>query len=230
MERFSSPTNFQLQPGEVHAWLFDLDGDIGAVAGEQALSPQEYERARRFKFDLDRRRFITRRGILRHLLAHYLDMDPASIIYITNPYGKLSLAGNALVFNLSHSQGRAAFELGLYPSVGVDLEQVRPLPDLAALSARWFSPRELVEIATLPSDIQTEAFFYAWTQKEAYIKARGMGLSVPLEQFSVAVDPRQPGGLVEIKGWQMAACSPEPGWRAAVCAQSESAVKVTWRL
>jgi 4'-phosphopantetheinyl transferase len=227
---------FSIRPVEVHVWLFDLDQLCQAnPAWEQLLSAEEATRSKRYIFDADRLRFVARRGILRQLLGRYTGMDPAGISYRTNPYGKLSLSSHPLSFNLSNSQSRIAFAFTLEKRVGVDIEQVRPLPDLTRLVECWFSPEEQGGLSSLAPALQVEAFFHIWTQKEAFIKAHGKGLSLPLKDFSVSTDPNQPGRLLSINGgsdghalWKMASTIPEAGWRVAVCVRAEADTEILW--
>lgn len=226
---------FSLFPDKIHIWLFRLE-DPGRVypVWERSLSVEERERSKQYKFESDRLRFIARRGLLRQLLGRYSGIPPAGISYQTDPYGKLSLPLSPFSFNLSSSQDRIAFAFSLGKEIGVDIERVRPLPELSAMAERWFSPDERTGLLDLPMNLQVEAFHHVWTQKEAFIKARGQGLSHPLHDFSVSVDPSQPGRLLSIKQdpgqaahWKMATTS-ETGWRAAVCARAEAELEFIW--
>lgn len=228
--------NFILQPFDVHVWLFDLDPLSRACpAWERFLSAEEVDRAKRYKFEADRQRFIARRGILRLLLGRYLAEGPVSIGYRANPYGKLSLPSHPLAFNLSFSQDRVAFAFTLGKDIGVDIEQVHPLPDLLHLAESWFSPEERADLSALDPALQVKAFFHIWTQKEAFIKALGEGLSMSLKDFSVAVDPRRPGRLLSFKGgtegtshWKLACCNLQADWQAAVCVRAEAEPDIRW--
>ncbi len=228
--------DFSIPPGTVHVWLFRLDGPVWTdLAWEQSLSKEEVDRSKKFKFKMDRLRFIARRGILRLLLSRYSETPPAEIIYRTNPHGKLSLPSGHISFNLSSSQDRIAYAFVLEQDIGVDLEQVRPLPDLVRLAERWFSPEERAGLFALPADLQPGAFFHIWTQKEAFIKARGDGLSYPLKDFSVSAEPDKPAQLLSVKNvseesraWKMANGVFEEGWRVAVCVRMEAGPQVRW--
>ncbi len=229
------PTSL-LKPGEVHVWLFNLDHSSQAhPAWERLLSAEEATRSKRFLFDKDRLRFVARRGILRQLLGQYTGLDPAGFNYYTNPYGKLSLTSHPLSFNLSNSQNRTTIVFTLEKDVGVDIEQVRPLPELSRLVEYWFSPEERTGLSALAPAVQVEAFYHIWTQKEAFIKAHGEGLSWPLKDFSVSVDPSKPGRLLSINSgsdetslWKMATYNHEADWRVAVCVWAEADTEVLW--
>jgi 4'-phosphopantetheinyl transferase len=223
-----------IKPGEVHVWLFDLaEACEENLTWGRLLSGEETDRSDRYRFETDRQRFIARRGILRQLLGRYCGLNPSRIHYHVNPYGKLSLMSNLLFFNLSNSQNRIAFVFTLEKDIGVDIEQVRPMTDHSLMAERFFSQEEQTGLSALPAPIQTEAFYHIWTQKEAFIKAHGKGLSWPLKDFSVSVEPNKPGRLLSIKGgsdgtssWQMFCTKPEADWRVAVCIRAETEINV----
>jgi 4'-phosphopantetheinyl transferase len=164
-------------------------------------------------------------------------MDPAGINYLIDPYGKLSLPSHPLCFNLSDSHNRIALAFTLETDVGVDIEQVHPLPDLSRMVERWFSPEERIGLAALAPAVQVEAFYHIWTQKEAFIKAHGEGLSWRLKDFSVSIDPNKPGRLLSIKGtsdeislWKITSTNPEAGCRVAVCVRAEADMEILWHM
>ena len=225
-----------LKPGEVHVWLFDLDGSGQSIPEwERLLSGDETIRSKLFRFERDRLRFVARRGILRQLLGQYTGLDPAQIAYHINPYGKLSLPSHPLQFNISGCQERVAFAFALENEVGVDLEQIHPIPELDRIAERWFSPAEWAGMSALAPGMRMEAFFHIWTQKEAFLKARGEGLYLQLSDFSVSVDPKKVDSLLSINcasedasHWKMVSHVPEPGWRLAVCLHAEMTPIVRW--
>jgi 4'-phosphopantetheinyl transferase len=236
MKMLSEYPIFLLKPGEVHVWLFDLD-DLGQglPVWEQLLSEDEIWRSKRYHFEQDRQRFVARRGLLRQLLGHYCGTAPEEITYRTNQFGKLSMSSQPVHFNLSASQNRVAFAFTLGKEVGVDIEQVRLLPELDRMAEHWFSPAERVSLFALSPEMQLDAFYHVWTQKEAFIKAHGEGLSLPLQDFSVSVDPDLPGRLLSIRDdaeevsvWKMDTGAPVSGWRIAVCFQTESEQEIRW--
>jgi 4'-phosphopantetheinyl transferase len=227
-----------IKHGEVHTWIFDLDNrDQTNRNWEKILSAEETNRSKRYLTEKDRQRFTARRGLLRQLLSRYTNIQAAEIVYATNPYGKLSLPANPVKFNLSICQGRVIYAFALEMEVGVDLEQVRKLDEHEHMVGHWFSPDEQASLDCLAPELQVEAFYHVWTQKEAFIKAHGKGLSLPLKDFSVSVDPNLPGGLLSIRGgagdvskWKIYTHTPTAGWRAAVCARAEAEVEVHWNM
>jgi 4'-phosphopantetheinyl transferase len=227
---------FRLKPGELHVWIFNLDSPNQVCSPWEGLvSEDETRRSEKYHFERDRLRFIARRGILRLLLGKYTGRDPAGITYVTNPHGKLCLPFQPVKFNLSKCQNRVAFVFMLENEVGIDLEQIHPLAEFELLEKRLFSPLEQAGLSALAPGTQLDAFFHTWTQKEAFLKAHGEGLSLPLQDFSVSVDPNLAGELKsfnwsanEILHWKMYTQVQAGGWRVAVCAGTETPCKVLW--
>ncbi|MFZ5918973.1 MAG: 4'-phosphopantetheinyl transferase family protein [Chloroflexota bacterium] len=221
----------ELEKHEVHVWRVPLDDpavDVTSLHG--ALVEDERQRAARFYFARDRRRFVVARGMLRFFLGRYLDAKPASLRFRYSAHGKPSLAagwgGDTLRFNISHANGLAVLAFALGREVGVDVEYIRP--DLARLDVAemFFSAQEVAVLRALPAEAQARAFFDCWTRKEAYIKARGEGLSLPLDQFDVSLSPGEPARLLSTPGdpseaarWSLRALWPGPGYAAALAAE-----------
>lgn len=228
--------DFYPGPNVVHVWIIHLDGlDRVDPPWGRLLTVEEKERARKFRFKADRLRFLARRGMLRLLLTKYAGMPLEKVVYHANLHGKLSLPNSRISFNLSSSQDWVTYAFALDSDVGVDVEQVRPMPDMLRVAKHWFSLDEQIVFFNLPPRLQTEAFFHIWTQKEAFIKARGDGLAYPLKDFSVSVDPNQPARLLSIKNapeeclaWQMLNDMFEGGWRVAVCIKMQVEPQVEW--
>jgi 4'-phosphopantetheinyl transferase len=227
------PETLRLLEGQVHVWRISLDQDPAALGSlYQMLSADEQERANHYRFDRDRQAFITRRGRLRILLACYLGLDPASLQFSHNPYGKPFLqreAAGSLYFNLSHSQGLALFAFARQVDIGVDLERERRDFDCLELGDRFFSTSERAELSALPLESRFQAFFLCWTRKEAYIKAHGEGLSLPLENFDVSLTPGEPARLLATRAgletpdqWSLFNLEPAPGYRAALAVRGRS--------
>lgn len=182
-------------PREVQVWFARLD-----VPAEPALrfcatlSGDERARSAGFRSPRDRQRFIVAHGVLRALLGRYLQRPPQRIGYVHNAFGKPALRcarGRRLSFNLSHSAGLVLVAIARARDVrlGVDVEHLRAPTDHADIAQGFFSPREIRQLSALARPLDAEAFLGCWTQKEAYLKARGEGLTVPLDGFSVPVRP-----------------------------------------
>jgi len=188
---------------------------------EKLLSTDESSRADRFVYAEHRRRFVACRGVLRSFLGLHLDQDPASINLQTGKHGKPRLADSKSLdirFNLTHSKELAVFAFALSLEVGVDIEEIRQDRNFDEIAARFFSPRERSELAAVSPDDRVHAFFRCWTRKEAYLKARGDGLSVPLDSFDVAVLSDAPPVLIaqDSSRWTMRSISPEADFVGAV--------------
>jgi len=177
-------------PGEVHIWRIALDCAAALPRCEAVLSPEERERAARFKLPELRLRSMVAHGALRMILARYAGAAPEALVFATGAQGKPSLVGKGAMigFNLTHTGALALVAVAAEGAVGIDAEIINPQTEWEDLSRRFFAPAEAEEIcAQLPSR-RIAAFFACWTRKEAYIKALGTGLSTPLDSFRVSVD------------------------------------------
>jgi len=226
---FRIDTPVELRADEVHLWRVDLE----ATAGEEAywltiLSTDERARAARFHFAVDRQRYTAARALLRQVLAAYLSDDPERLTFAYSPKDKPSLAGihsqSGLEFNISHSGDVALFACTRHRSIGVDVEKMRNDFDTAPVAARFFSLVEREQLAALPPADRHQAFFRCWTRKEAYIKATGDGLSLPLSQFDVSIASQDQSALLatrpdelESKRWSLRDVPVKPGYAGAVC-------------
>lgn len=229
----SPPTNLVLSENDIHVWRADLNipaWRLKLVA--QTLSSDEQQRAERFYFEQDRTHFIAGRGLLRTILGRYLDLEPSKLQFSYSFRGKPALVNTnsteTLYFNLSHSNGLALYAVTRSRSIGIDLEHVRPMPDAEKLAQRFFSPQEYAVISTLLPEQKQEAFFNAWTRKEAYLKATGDGLA-GLEQVEVSVTPGEPAELLSIQGdrqiasqWSVYQLTPAPGYIAALAVEGHN--------
>ena len=200
------------------------------------LTADECQRAERYVFEKDRTHFVVARGLLRVLLGRYLRQDPQHLRFTYGPHGKPALAtdtgGMSLRFNVSHSHGLALYAITRGREVGVDVERIRPEVAQEKIAERFFSPREVTVLRALPTPLQAPAFFACWTRKEAYIKAKGDGLSLPLDQFDVSLAPGEPAALLhttwdpqEAACWALQDLAPAPDYRAAVVVAGHD-----WRL
>jgi 4'-phosphopantetheinyl transferase len=217
-----------LGKGEVHIWyvLSDEVRDPAVLARCRALmTPDEHARHDRFVFEKDRHQFLVTRGMIRTLVARYLGIAPAECVFETNHYGRPSLCGPAaaaLGFNISHTKELIACALARVAEIGVDVEHAGRAVGLA-LARRFFAPSEANALAALPEAARSERFFDYWTLKEAYIKARGMGFSLPLDGFSIRLDAGGPPRIEfaaavddDPASWQFAQFRPTPAHRLAL--------------
>jgi 4'-phosphopantetheinyl transferase len=200
--------------GAVEVIAAPLDAAPEAAAELSALlSEEERARAARFRFERDRARYIVARARLRQLLGARLGASPAAIELACGRNGKPALARrfarSGWTFNLSHSEGFAAFAFARGREVGVDLEAIRPLEEADEIAARVFSRREHADYRAAPALDKPLAFFRCWTRKEAFAKALGTGLRLRLERFDLSL-------LGARSAWRLESFSPLPGFVAAV--------------
>jgi 4'-phosphopantetheinyl transferase len=185
-----TPVEAHLRQADVQvcaAWL-----DVSAerlTALQPSLAGDEQARAERFRLPRDRARFVAGRGLLREILGSRIGAEPRMLQFCYSAKGKPSLGGayanHELQFNMAHSGALAVFAISRHGPIGVDVEQVRPVPDLLALSARCFTERERSQLDYLTGDKQTLRFFELWTRKEAWLKATGEGITGALACIEV---------------------------------------------
>jgi 4'-phosphopantetheinyl transferase len=235
------PARTELIGNAVHVWRAGLDSLASELPDfARLLSASERKRADRFQFDRDRERFVVRRGLLRRILARYLACDPAEISFTYEARGKPSLAnlireGHPVHFNLSHSHGMALIAVTRQHALGVDVERVRPMPEIDQIAARFFSARENAMLNALPSDSTIEGFFHCWTRKEAYLKATGQGIAESLLEVEVSLTPGRPAELLSIAGdaraaslWTLHSLAPAPGFVGALAMKAKGTKPACW--
>ncbi|MGA8762546.1 MAG: 4'-phosphopantetheinyl transferase superfamily protein [Candidatus Sulfotelmatobacter sp.] len=190
-----------LPPDEVHNWHWEPICSSSELTDLwKILAEDERERAQRFHFSKHRDEFVVNRARMRSLLAGYLEKSPEQLIFGYASHGKPFLRdGGGLRFNLSHTHGRAALAVVHEREVGVDVEEIRPQCDARRIAERFFSVQERQSMQGLSGEALDRAFFRGWTRKEAYIKAKGEGLSIPLHQFDVSLAEGQPALLLSTR-------------------------------
>ena len=211
--------------GIIDLWLFDIEPPLHQLRSlETHLGEDERARAAGFVFDADRNRYIAGRGRLRQILASYLGIAPDHVRFTYNGYGKPALDdahATELQFNLSHSAGLALLAVSDRYTIGADIERVAPLKEDVA--GYFFSDAERRDLSALPQAEYLEGFFRCWTRKEAFVKAHGEGLSLPLQSFDVSIgtepapllrrlasDPSGPAN------WKLFNLAPAAGFAAAL--------------
>lgn len=212
------PNDYTLHKNQVDVWQFsllNLTHDASLTLNETELA-----RAHRYHFERHRRRFMIARATMRLILSHYLNVTPQELVFGENEYGKPYLVQYPEVqFNLSHSKNLSLLAVGLHHPLGVDLEffSDRPLTGIAKL---MFSAKELKAFQAVPNALQTLAFFHIWAQKEAFIKACGLGLSYPTQDFDVPILPSTNQAIWDAKHeqlWHMVSFQPSLRCCAALC-------------
>jgi len=185
------------------------------------LSEEEQARGDRYIRSADGVRFMVGRAVLRLILAQYLGLKPGEIVITIGEFGKpyvsKSINVNNLTFNLSHSQEMCLLAVSRGREIGVDVERLRDDVAVEDLATRYFSKEEIAELQALPNALRRLGFFLCWTRKEAYVKAKTLGLQIPLDQFSVSLTPGQPAEIrgSEADGWTIMSVEPGPGYVAA---------------
>lgn len=218
-----------LKRRSVHLWQRTLQPSSSDFeACRQLLSPEELEKAERYRVERPRYDFILTRGTLRSLLAKYLNRAPREISFEYTHYGKPLLKdARDFRFNVSHSGGLALMGFIRGNEIGVNVEKMRSMADAMQLAERFFSVREREKLRAVPDDDVSKAFFRCWTRKEAYIKGNGEGLSLPLHQFDVSIEP-EPDRLLlatrpdpaEATRWTLYNVAVDPEYVAAMAVSS----------
>ncbi len=220
----------RIDEGAVHVWLVApeqiTDPRLLDQYG-QLLNQEEQSRRARFKFARHRHEFLVSRALVRTTLSRYVPAPPKSWEFATNSYGRpeivAPLGPRTLRFNLSHTRGLAAVAVCWEHDLGVDVETTERSNATTAIARRFFSPAEVADLEQLALDEQRRTFFHYWTLKEAYIKARGMGLAIPLEHFSFKLSAHEPVRISFAAAlqddpcqWQFEQFSPTPQHRLAI--------------
>jgi 4'-phosphopantetheinyl transferase len=204
------------------------------------LSDDEREKEKRLRFQRDQERYVVSEAVLRAILGRYLGASPAALRFVRGPHGKPALApefGPPVRFNMSHSRNLALYAVTLGREIGVDVEFVQnglsKTPpgasqiDAMQIAQQFFSSYEVTSLQHLPQALRQRAFFHTWTRKEAYLKARGEGLTFPLNEFDVSVRPEDPAALLrvqqhpqEVERWVLRALEPAPSFVGTVVVET----------
>lgn len=219
-----------LPPDEVHVfctWLDGLDEPALLAAYGELMTPEERARNARYMFERSRREHLVGRALVRTTLSRYADVAPSAWRFVEGERGRPEIEGPAgappLRFNLSHTTGLVAVAVTTALDVGVDVEDAARQRTTVEIADRFFSPREVEALRALPAAEQRERFFTYWTLKEAYIKAVGLGLAIPLHHFSFLLAPEEPVRIAfapelddDATGWQFARSRPSSRHHLAV--------------
>jgi 4'-phosphopantetheinyl transferase len=198
------------------------EGAEGVAALATLLCPTEKDRAARYCFERDRRRYIVARGRLREFLAERLGQTPRAVQLVQGRSGKPMLASGALHFNLAHCEELAVYAFCADRPIGVDVEAVRAMPEADHIAARFFTRAETAAYGSLCPQNRMLGFFHCWTRKEAVVKALGQGLSMPLDSFAVSLAPGEAARVLQMNGrhgdggWRLHSFAPREGFVAAV--------------
>ena len=225
---------------EIHLWLAfydDIEDERLHRAYRALLSAGERAQELRFYFSRDRRRYLVTRALVRTVLSRYAHVEPRDWLFSTGPHGRPEIANVAtkesgLSFNLSHTHALIVLAVAVRRAVGVDVENIRHQDISIETANRFFAPAEVTALAAVPRHRQKDRFFEYWTFKESYIKARGMGLSLPLDEFSfqypsnrsvcLSIEPRLGDDPARWEFWQF---RPTPDYLLALCAERRDATR-----
>ncbi len=232
----SPPTQVKLAADEVHIWRASLDRPPSFLESLFALlSEDEQARALRYACPATRTRFVVGRGLLRTILARYLETTPREVRFQLCPQGKpiLDEPHPRFHFNVSHSHSLVLIAVTQRAEVGIDVERIRPFSNDLNMAERYFSPRECRMLRLLSPERRTEAFFHAWTRKEACLKALGVGLSYGLDRVEVTIRPEDPVRLLRLDGeekqaapWSLLALVPAPGYVGALALKAQQGYRL----
>lgn len=227
-----------LEVDEVHVWATPLDLPLATVRDlEPLLSAEEVDRAKRFRGEIDRHRFVAARVTLRCVLASYRRSHPSELRIEVAENGKPALADEygprALRFNLSHTEGLALIAVTLGREIGVDVERIRPIAELEAIVEMHFTARERDALRLMDNDARLAAFYRCWTRKESYVKASGNSLSVALRDFDTLLSPTT-GHVSDNEshrscGWNLHELAPAEGYVGAVALEGPAGRLFSWR-
>lgn len=210
---------------------FGLPGETAQAALQRMfamLSPEERAVADGFDSADRRRAYIVAHALLRVILGSYAGVAPNELVFRFGRRGKPELASppQNLQFNMSHSRDMVLVAVARGRRVGADIEHVDEPGDISRITARFLSPRDRVAIEQLPADRQREAFLRCWTRKEAYMKARGDGISRPLDDFDITTSEessrarlRASGNPNESDAWELADVAAPRGFMAAIAVE-----------
>lgn len=213
-----TPDDCTLQPTRIDIWQYPLHTEH--LNARAQLSSDELTRANRYHFAKHQRRFTVARSTLRAILARYSHVPANDLVFSLNPYGKPSLLNTpALQFNLSHAGDQALLAIGSDYPLGVDLEFFSARP-YEGIGSHMFSNAENQALQRTPTALKPLAFFHIWAQKEAFIKACGLGLSYPTQSFDVPALPSTHQAIFDSlhnQTWQMISFIPSVACCAALC-------------
>ena len=210
----------------VHVWAVKLDdASVDLDRGRDLLSPDERERAARFRFERHRRRYLVAHIALHEILSRYLPIEPARLSFDLGTNGKpklhQALAASGIEFNLSHSNEMALLAVAHGREVGVDIEHAREKFEFQEVAERFFTAKEVAAMRGLPSTLQRQAFFKCWTSKEAFLKARGTGLSGALDEVEISLSNDEQIRIVaNVPHWWLFELDPIAGYEAALVVAS----------
>lgn len=227
--------DISLSNTDVHIWRVSLMPNTTLVkAMKSLLSPDEIQRAERFRFQRDHDRFVLSRGSLRQILGRYTNRKPESVEFAYDTLGKPSLRDtDCLVFNVSHASDTGLIAITRQHRIGIDVEYIRPMPYLKNIATHYFSTQEAAALERMPDDIKLPVFFIYWTAKEAISKALGKGLSMTLSAIQIDVQPDFNTRIIsipdeDISTWSIIHFCPAPDYQATLAVHGLNRLVSGW--
>ncbi len=199
LRSMKEPFELLLPRDDLHAFVLDISTLTLADVRLDHFSSSDRQRIKHFVHEIDQLRFGIARTALYALCARYMSVNERDIALEFNDYGKPRIRSSELSFNVSHSGMRVALAFCWQHEIGIDVQEVLPQEDLLAVAERFFSPSERRGLAIQQDVLQMESFYRCWTRKEALIKALGLGVSAPLDSFSVEFRAGFPAAIVEME-------------------------------
>jgi 4'-phosphopantetheinyl transferase len=235
----ASPVRPAVPLDHIDVWQICLDVPESDADPHNFLASDEMWRAERFHFARDRQRFVRCRSAAREILGRYLEVPPQNIRFIYETNGKPQITDDQnqrqLRFNISHSSGLAVMAVVSGRAIGVDVEKIKSNVEYLDLAKRFFSTNEYRKLSAMPTNRLARAFFACWTRKEAFIKACGEGLSFPLSEFSVSIDPDAPATLQDVRTdpgaaarWSLINLEPREGYIGALAVEGPAQPIERW--
>jgi 4'-phosphopantetheinyl transferase len=227
------PHDIQLKDDNVDVWCVPLHMDPSTLNSLRTfLAEDERMRAGRLRFKRVREDYVAARGLLRLILGTYLNVQPKDLEFQYGQHGKPALTDElgrtGITFNMSHSHGMALYCVALERELGADIEKIRADMSFEKIAKRFFTSLEYETMQKLPADQLKYGFFNCWTRKEAYIKAKGEGLSSLIGRFAVSLVPGEPAALLdhqldaeEISRWSIMDLDVGPGYTAALAVEGK---------
>jgi 4'-phosphopantetheinyl transferase len=226
-------TSYHLSHDDVHIWFAPLEqSEEYREMLFLLLSFDERIRTERFYFEKDRNRYIIGRGHLRILLGRYLGVEPSRLEFTYGIHGKPSMTslfnGKLLEFNLSHSNNMAVYIFTWGQPAGIDIEYIHPMKDMDDFALQFFTPNECNLVHSLVGYKKQETFFRIWTCKEAFLKANGSGLTVPINQVEISLTSDGPLKLLsigddqeQVARWRLKTFMPVPGYQTSIAVEGD---------
>jgi 4'-phosphopantetheinyl transferase len=233
--------DYDLADGQVHIWLLELKAPIDPTLRTHYVSlldAQERARLGSFAFQHLRDEYLVSHALTRLILSRYEGMPASGLTMVRNAYGRPELNASriGLRFNLSHAAGLAALAVTQTADIGVDLEREDRQLETAEIARHYFAPAETEWLRRQPQDRQKRSFLEQWTLKEAYVKARGLGLSLELNRFAIDLDDREtptilfPDGFDDPADWQLSVFQPIENYVLSLAVRRPAARggQITW--